>query len=255
MFPNLIEWPIAISTFGVMMAVGFLVAGELLARAFAEKGLSRDDAWSFVLWCAIGGVLGAKLWYVAEQLAREEPGTLAGFLFSRGGITWYGGLVGGALAGTLATLRARRSLLSTANAVAAPAAVGQALGRIGCFLVGDDYGRPTDLFVGIAFPRGLPPTEIPVHPTQLYEAFWLALAAAWLHARRSRSPFPFGEYLMLAGAGRLAIELLRVNPAALGPFSNAQLMALACIAAGAVGWVLVRGRKSSQLAATSPKPS
>jgi phosphatidylglycerol:prolipoprotein diacylglycerol transferase len=233
-YPTLIEWPITISTFGVMLAVGFLVAGELLARDYVSRGLERDEAWSFVFWAAVGGIAGAKLWYVAEQLARGEPGELSSFLFSRGGLTWYGGLAGGALAGALATRRAGRRVAAAADAVAAPAAIGQALGRIGCFLVGDDYGRPTGSWLGVAFPRGLPPTEVPVHPTQLYEAAWLALVGAWLLARRSRSPSSFAEYLLLAGSGRLAIEVLRVNPAALGPLSNAQLVALACIALGAV---------------------
>ncbi len=242
MYPTLIEWPIPISTFGVMMALGFLLAGGMLARAFAERGWPRDDAWTFVFWCAVGGVLGAKLWYVAEQLARGEVGDITGFLFSRGGITWYGGLLGGTLAGLLTTSRARRSILDTANAVAAPLAAGQAVGRLGCFLVGDDYGRPTDAWFGIAFPRGLPPTDQPVHPTQLYEAFWLALAAGWLHARRNSSPSPFAEYLLIAGAGRLVIETVRLNPLALGPLTNAQLVAIACMVAGAAGWLVLRGR-------------
>ena len=96
------------------------------------------------------------------------------------------------------------------NAMAA--AIGQALGRIGCFLVGDDYGRPTDGWFGIAFPEGAPPTLERVHPTQLYEAAWLFALTAFLWARRDRSPRLWAEYFMLAAVGRFAVEFLRVNP-------------------------------------------
>ena len=85
-------------------------------------------------------------------------------LFSRGGLSWFGGFLGGVGAG-LWSLHRRRIPLVPALAAASPAlAVGHAIGRIGCFMVGDDYGRPTDLPWGIAFPRGLPPTTVPVHP-------------------------------------------------------------------------------------------
>jgi phosphatidylglycerol:prolipoprotein diacylglycerol transferase len=129
--------------------------------------------------------------------------------------------------------------------------VGQALGRIGCFLVGDDYGRVSDVPWAVAFPQGLPPTLEPVHPTMLYETFWLLPVGAFLWWRRGRSPFLFGEYLMLSGAGRLVIEGYRVNPMLIGPFTNAQVVALACIAIGAGGWLWLR----AQAAPAAPSAS
>jgi phosphatidylglycerol:prolipoprotein diacylglycerol transferase len=242
MYPTLIDWPFELSSFGVMMAVAFLVGGWMASRSFEREGLVADDAWKLVTWAMIGGVLGAKLWYVGEAIARDPQAreglfALGGPLFSRGGITWYGGLVGGAL---LVLWRARISklpLVSVMNAAAPTLAVGQALGRVGCFLVGDDYGRVTDSWVGVAFPDGLPPTVDPVHPTMLYECAWLLAGGALLWTRRGRSPFLFGEYLMLAGAGRFWIELFRTNPAFVGPLTNAQLVAVACFAVGAIGWL------------------
>ena len=121
-------------------------------------------------------------------------------------------------------------------AAATPAlAIGHAIGRIGCFLVGDDYGRPSHLPWAIAFPKGLPPTSIPVHPTQLYEAAAL-VPLAWLlvrwrrHKRADR--FVLGGYLFLAGAIRFLIEFLRVDVRVVGIFSVAHLASLLAMALG-----------------------
>ena len=138
--------------------------------------------------------------------------------------------------------RAQLPMMRVMNAAAPSLAIGQALGRVGCFLVGDDYGRVTEAWVGIAFPQGLPPTLDPVHPTMLYEVAWLVVGGALLWARRGRSPFLFGEYLMLAGVGRFWIELFRTNPTLVGPFTNAQVVALACVAIGAIGWAALARR-------------
>jgi phosphatidylglycerol:prolipoprotein diacylglycerol transferase len=236
-----------LSTFGVMMALAFLVGGEMAARSFAGFGQKRDVAWQLVTWCAIGGLLGAKLWNVAEELARHPDQSVWSLVFSRAGLTWYGGLVGGTVAGILGGLHHRVPILTLVNLTSPTLAAGQAIGRIGCLLVGDDYGRATDLPWGIAFPQGSPPIDIPVHPTMIYEALWLGLAALWLWRRRGRSPFLFGEYLFLAGLGRLWIEALRINPPLLGPLSNAQVVATVCIVVGAVGWLYLVSRRTGEL--------
>ena len=95
---------------------------------------------------------------------------------------------------------------------------------------------------GIAFPNGVEPTDVPVHPTQLYEVVWLSLAAAWLWRRRGSSPSLIGEYLVLAALGRLWIEVFRRNPELIGPLSNAQLAALASVALGIGLWLWARSR-------------
>src|SRR5207237_4093587 len=106
-------------------------------------------------------------------------------VLDRGGMLWVGVFVGGLLAGYV-TIRANRwSLIPVLSAATPALAVGQMLGRIGCFLVGDDYGKPTSLPWGIAFPRGLPPTTQRVHPTQIYEAIFLAVLA-WMLIRWRR---------------------------------------------------------------------
>ena len=120
--------------------------------------------------------------------------------------------------------------------------LGHAFGRIGCFRVGDDYGRVTDLPWGIAFPKGTPPTLDPVHPTQLYEIAWLLLGAAILWRRRKRSHFLFGEYLAWNGLGRFFIEFVRVNPKVALGLTEPQLIGLGLIVFGIAGWVYTRDR-------------
>ena len=121
-------------------------------------------------------------------------------------------------------------------AAATPAlAIGHAIGRIGCLLVGDDYGYPTDLPWGIAFPQGLPPTDVPVHPTQLYEAALLIPIAWSLQRWRGRAVsdrIVLGAYLLMTGALRFGIEFIRVNDRVLGPLTVAHLISLAVAIAG-----------------------
>lgn len=98
-------------------------------------------------------------------------------LFSRGGLSWFGGLTGDVGTGLWVLWRQRIPIVRALAAATPALAVGHAIGRVGCFLVGDDYGRPSDLPWAVAFPEGLPPTDVPVHPTQLYEAIALAIVA------------------------------------------------------------------------------
>jgi phosphatidylglycerol:prolipoprotein diacylglycerol transferase len=121
-------------------------------------------------------------------------------------------------------------------AAAAPAlAVGHAIGRIGCFLVGDDYGRPTDLPWAVAFPQGLPPTLEKVHPTQLYEMAFL-FVLGWLLVRWRKAGAAdrdvLGRYLLLAGAGRFLIEFIRVNVRVALGLTVAQIVSLGLVVAG-----------------------
>src|SRR5687767_12258000 len=183
MYPTLFRiGDFEVMTFGLMVAVAALVGLWLFRRELARRALPESGVDAAVAG-VLGGLAGAKLLWAVEH-AGEEP--LLDLLLSRGGMSWFGGLVGGIAAG-LWMLRRRQIPWLEGLAAAAPAlAVGHAIGRIGCFLVGDDYGRPTDLPWGVAFPRGLPPTTVPVHPTQLYEAVGLAVIA-WLLIRWRRS--------------------------------------------------------------------
>jgi phosphatidylglycerol:prolipoprotein diacylglycerol transferase len=151
-------------------------------------------------------------------------------------MSWFGGFAGGVAAGLWMMRRSNLAWVPVLAAAAPGLAVGHAIGRIGCLLVGDDYGRPSTLPWAIAFPRGLPPTDLPVHPTQIYEAIPLfALAAALIRLRRRGVPDArvLGIYLLSAGLLRFAIEFLRVNERVMLGLSVAHLASLLVAAAGA----------------------
>ena len=232
MFPVLFRiGSFEVMSFGLMVAVGALVGVWIFGRELRFSRLPQD-AVNGAIAGLIAGLIGAKLLYVAEHLG-EDP--FFSLLLSRGGLSWFGGLFGG-IAGALAFFRARRWPILPLLSAATPAlAVGHLLGRIGCFLVGDDYGRPTSLAWGVAFPQGSPPTDVPVHPTQLYEAALLGILA-WLLIRWRRAgvsdPQVLGRYLLLPGIIRFAIELIRINVRVAFGLTVAQFGALLLIVAG-----------------------
>jgi len=220
-----------ITSFGVLVAIGALVGLWVFGRELKRSGLpaSAGDA---AMAGVFGGLLGAKLLWVAEHLG-EEP--FRDLLFSRGGMSWFGGLAGGVGTALVVMWRQRVPIIPTLAAATPALAIGHAIGRIGCFLVGDDYGRPSDVPWAVAFPQGLPPTDMRVHPTQLYEALALAVVA-WLLIRWRRRNVPdavvLGRYLVLAGSIRFAIEFIRVNVRVVGPLTLAHLVSLALVIIG-----------------------
>jgi phosphatidylglycerol:prolipoprotein diacylglycerol transferase len=222
-----------ITSFGVMVALGALAGLWVFRRELAHAKLP-DAALDAAVYGLIGGLLGAKLLYVFEHLGE---GSFFSLFLDRGGMSWFGGFVGGVLAG-VATIRAKRWPMMAVLSAATPAlAIGQMLGRVGCFLVGDDYGSPTSLPWGVAFPRGLPPTTDRVHPTQIYEAIFLAVLA-WLLIRWRRRGVPdrivVGRYFLLAGAFRFLLEFVRVNTRVAGPLTVAHFFALGIVVLGIV---------------------
>lgn len=243
-----------VTSFGVMVGIGALVGVWILRRELLRSGLpeSLTDAG---VWGLFGGMAGAKLLWVAEHLGDAPALSL---LFSRGGLSWYGGFAGGLGLGLVAIRRQRQPIVPVLAAAAPALAVGHLLGRIGCFLVGDDYGRPSDLPWAIAFPEGLPPTVVPVHPTQLYEAAALGvLAWALFRWRRNRlaDPTVLGRYLLLAGAIRFVIEFWRVNVRVALGLSVAHWAALVVMAAGFVFLVGYRITPLRSRPAGAPSPS
>ena len=251
MYPELFTIPgtgYTISTFGVMMASGFLVGYWITRMRMVEENLDPETAPNILIWIMLGGVFGSKL-YFAIDVSLREGCPFFDLLFARAGITWYGGLMGGALAGVLACYYYGVNIRGFANSVAPGLAVGQALGRVGCFLVGDDYGRVTDVPWAVSFPEGAPPTLELVHPTQLYEVAWLLPVAAFLWWRRKKSPFLLGEYLALNGAGRIVIENWRVNQEVALGLTEPQWIGLGLIVTGLGLWFHYRQKNAASAAA------
>ena len=234
MYPTLFRiGSFEITTFGAMVAIGAFVGLWLLARELSRSGLPEDAANGAAIG-VLAGLAGAKLLWSIEHRA-EEP--FIALLTSRGGLSWFGGLFGG-VGAALAYFRSKGWPLLPIVAAATPAlAVGHLLGRIGCFLVGDDYGYPTNLPWGVAFPEGLPPTTVPVHPTQLYEAAFLGVLAFFLLRWRRAGladRVVLGRYLLFAGAARFVIEFFRINPRVIMGLTVAQCAAVAVTLAGVV---------------------
>ena len=231
-----------ITSFGVLVAIGSLVGLWIFRRELGRSRLPPDGVDAAVAGL-MGGLVGAKLLWTIEHM---NDGPIASLLLSRGGMSWFGGFLGGVGTG-LWMLRRRNIPLIPALAAATPAlAVGQAIGRIGCFLVGDDYGGPTNLPWGVAFPEGLPPTVVPVHPTQLYESMAL-IPIAWLLLRWRRQHVAdvviVGRYCILAGGLRFLIEFVRVNVRVVGPLTLAHLVSLALVCAGSLLLLQARNTK------------
>jgi phosphatidylglycerol:prolipoprotein diacylglycerol transferase len=240
MYPVVFEFfGFQVSSFGVMLAVAFLAGTWLTARRMAEMGLDPEGATTLLIYAMVGGIGGSKLYYAVDMALRGQMPFLEALL-SRAGITFYGGLLCAIALTWIGTKIHRIPTGAFFNAAALAGAFGQALGRFGCFLVGDDYGRPTDLPWGMAFPEGAPPTLERVHPTQLYEMFWLLALTGLLWRRRKRSPLLWGEYLVLAAIGRFAVEFLRVNPPVLLGLSEAQIIAIGLALVGGVSWLAAR---------------
>jgi phosphatidylglycerol:prolipoprotein diacylglycerol transferase len=218
----------------VLVAVAALVGLWLLERERRRSGLPSQTTDAAVVG-VLGGLAGAKLVWAVEHAGRQGP--VLELLLSRGGLSWYGGFAGGMAAG-VAILRRHQVPIAPVLAAATPAlAVAHAIGRVGCFLVGDDYGVPSDLPWAVAFPKGLPPTSVPVHPTQLYEVLAL-LPLAWMLLRWRREgrsdAFVLGTYLTSAGVIRFGIEFLRVHQSIMGPLALAHLLSVAAVCVGVV---------------------
>ncbi|MBP9146055.1 MAG: prolipoprotein diacylglyceryl transferase [Thermoanaerobaculia bacterium] len=223
--------PIVISPFGVMLVMAFFSGYLQLKRGMKRLGVgSEEDASSILFAAGVGGILGAKIYYAILYGDWR-------LLFDRSGLVWYGGFIL-ATAAVLWVIRRRRLPFWPLLDAATPAlALGYGVGRIGCFLVGDDYGRPSDLPWAIAFPNGLPPTTagylrsefgvaIPpgvaddqllrVHPTQLYETA-IAFLIAWVGWRMLRGPYGkrAGRTALAVFAGlaveRFLVEFLRAK--------------------------------------------
>ena len=240
MFPELLRiGDFSISTFGVMLATAFLVGTWITARRMTEEGLDPEKATVILIYVMAGGIAGSKLYFAVDVSLREGI-PFTSLLFARDGITWYGGLILATAVGAIGCRRNGIPIKTFADCTAVAGAVGQAIGRVGCFLVGDDYGAPTDLPWGVAFPRGAPPTLEPVHPTQLYEIAWLLCVAALLWRRRRRSPFLFGEYVALNGIGRMVIEIWRVNPKMALGLTEPQWIGGGLVVLGMSGWLYYR---------------
>jgi phosphatidylglycerol:prolipoprotein diacylglycerol transferase len=237
--PELNLFGLTLQTFGLMLGIAFIVCGALNARYLKEIGKPTDWAYEFIFAAIIGGLVGARLWWVAEHWS-EAQDDLLGSLFSGAGLTFYGGALGGAIA-VLAWSRHRGFWEGrTLDQGAAPLAAGYAIGRIGCQLAGDgDYGIPWDGPWAMAYPNGTVPTDVPVHPTPVYETIAMGIVTVilWRWRHRFRPGNLFALWAVFAGAERFLVEFVRRNEEVVAGLTQPQLISIAMILAGG-GWIL-----------------
>jgi phosphatidylglycerol:prolipoprotein diacylglycerol transferase len=244
MQPEIHLGPLTLQSFGLMLGLGFVVAGVFAAKRLKEIGRPPDWAYEMVFAALVGGIVGARAWAVIENWD-EAKDDLLGSIFSGSGLVFYGGLFGGALA-VLGWAWWRGVLdAKTLDVAAVPLAAAYAIGRIGCQLAGDgDYGIAWDGPWAMSYPDGTVPTTEKVHPTPVYETIVMGLVAWFLWRRRNSMPPGglFALYLVLAGAERFLVEFIRRNEDVFAGLTVAQLIALAMVLIGGVWLVLLRQR-------------
>ena len=278
MYPVIFEYNgLIISSYGLMLMLAFVTCNYLLKRYLIQINEDPKIGDDIIFYAAIGGIVGAKLYYIIEGIPTGEAQynieglilifkglfTLSFKTLAQGinqfgsGLVFLGGLIGGMLSVTVYIRRNNLHLLTVGDWVAPYLALGHAIGRIGCFLVGDCYGKPCKLPWSVSFPDGLPATTyenfqlfypsvfieyvqsnfnpgdiISVHPTQIYESliyFLVFVLLLKLRKIKSYNGFVIYQYLLLAGISRFMIEFFRLNPKYVLGLSGAQCISLIMI--------------------------
>src|SRR5256885_12904547 len=236
MKPEIQIFGLSIKTFGVTFALAFIACWGLVARRLRELGKPVDWSYEVIFASLVGGVVGARAYYLIQNYDRVRH-DLLGSIFSGSGLVWYGGAIGGAI-GVIAWMRWRRTLeLRMLDMCAIALALGYGIGRIGCQLSGDgDYGIRSDLPWAMGYPHGTVPTPpgVRVQPTPIYETAAMCLLAYLLWRLRDhvRPGVIFALYLVLSGLERFLVEFIRRNSEVLGGLTAPQLESVALCAVG-----------------------
>ena len=251
--------PLGFTGFGIAVLLAFLVGQVVAQRELARRGIDPEPVNDMVFAAVIGGLLGAKLYYVVV-LGHWDA------MFERGGFVYWGGLLGGTLSVMAVVVKKRFGLWRMLDVGGMACAAAYAVGRTGCWAVGDDYGRPWTGFLAVAFPQGAPPSTagtmaqefgiamphgvspsavLSVYPTQLYEVVlgFIMFIVLWrMRDHKHAEGWLFGVYMVLAGLERFAIEFLRAkDDRLLLGLTYAQGIALVFAAAG-VAVMMLRSR-------------
>ncbi len=236
--------------FGLAMLMAFIIAQIIAQRELWRRGHDPEPISDLIFAAVIGGILGGKIYYAILM------GDI-GSLFSRAGLVFWGGLIGGIIAVLFVTYRKHLSIPRIADVGGIAVAAAYAIGRTGCWAVGDDYGRPWNGPWAVSFPNGAPPSTVEnmsrlfhmqfppgtnplevvsVHPTQLYEVTlgFIMFAILWrLRDHSHAEGWLFGVYCVLAGVERFIIEFFRAkDDRFFGPFTTAQVIAVCFVAVG-----------------------
>lgn len=249
----------SLHTFGLLVALGFLTGLWVASRNAVRAGFSAEFVYDLAPWLIIGGLVGARALYVASYWDRDFAGRPLGEIFAvwRGGLVFYGGLIGSTLATVFRLRMLKQPVWRVADCLAPSIALGHVFGRLGCLANGCCYGHATEVAWAIRYPRGHETfpisalTAMAVHPAQLYEAalnlaFFGALL--WLFHRRRFDGQVFAVYLIGYAFIRTVAELFRGDysqqsaPLA-GTFTPGQKTSAVILALGFSLWWLLRKQK------------
>lgn len=265
MFPELIRYgDFVIHTYGVALALALLLALWTAARLAKNDGLPSERIWDLGLWLLIAGLLGSKLLlFVVDEDYRANPMRFFSLDFLRSGGVYYGGFIGGFIALWFLIKRYKLPFWKVADALVPGVALGQAIGRQGCFAAGCCWGKPTDLPWGIHFTEaGNKNTGVPIydetganlflHPTQLYESFFMLgvfVLLYWLHGRKKFDGQILILYMILYPVFRFVNEIFRADQrGGWVDFSTSQIISL-LVGLAALIFLVVRLRKVNKVAA------
>lgn len=268
MYPTLIDFgtvfsvPIGIHSYGVMLATAFITCSLMMQRELNRRGFQGDIATTIVVAGAIGGIIGAKIYFIFLDGKIEMSE-----IFSPSGLVWYGGLIGGSAAAAWVIRRSPNPFLPTIDIMGPLVLLGYGIGRIGCLLAGDgDYGPPSDVPWAMAFPNGTVPTNELVHPTPIYETLMSVtfFGILWSQRRRFASirGLLFGASLVALAVERFIAEFWRLTPKAfpatpsLSWLTSPQLVSLMLFGFGSLFmyWMYKRPRVEVEVESPTPGP-
>lgn len=245
--------PLELTGFGLAVVLAFVISQIIAQQELGRRGHTReaDAIPDLIIAAVLGTLIGGKLYYAILNNDLS-------LVFNRAGLVFWGGLMGGIVVVTTFIVRKKLSWMRIADVGGICVGAGYAIGRTGCWAVGDDYGTPWNGPLAVQFPEGLPPSTaavmqsafgvefpagtspnevIAVHPTQLYEtAMGLVMfAILWrMRDHKHAEGWLFGVYCVLAGVERFIIEFFRAkDDRFFGTFTMAQLIAMGFVALGA----------------------
>ena len=245
--------PIQLRWYGLMYMLSFIVGFFVMRRyaKYRKLNMSTDDLYDLLFYLILGVMIGGRLGYVLFYDLRSyirEP--LSIFAIWQGGMSFHGGFIGMILAAIWICRRKGWSFWDIADLVSVVAPIGLGLGRIGNFINGELFGRPTNVAWAMIFPEG---GSMPRHPSQLYEALLeglvLFLILRWLYKKNFYRGTVFWALVAFYGLFRFLVEFVREPDAQigfdLGPFTRGQLLTAPMLAVG-TALVIIYARRSPQ---------
>lgn len=249
--------PLQFTGFGFAMLLSFVIGQIIVQREMQRRGQDPQPAGDMVFAAVIGGLLGAKIYYAILVGDMSSLTSRAGFVF-------WGGLIGGIIAVIAVVVKKRLGIARTSDSVAVALPAAYAIGRTGCWAVGDDYGKPWNGPWAVSFPEGAPPSTVAnlqaafgvkfppgtplnevvsVHPTQIYEVL-MATIMFFIILRLRKQPhgegWLFGLYCLLAGIERIIVEFFRAkDDRFFGTLTLAQMIGVGFALFG-IAWMIAR---------------